>query len=543
MGSALLDTTPLDPACFDAAGHSHAAAPALAPAPHEALRLQVSQRLAAHRDRRDRLHPQPSAEAKPIPSDTRATRIAAAVAERFAHSPSYRAFLAAEAERATQQAQAAAEVAALNAQAVAQAQQQLLESLYPVIPNDQAIADDPIPEPTLWLEPDPTPTTNPGGPSFPVLSERVGYRAEARPSSATNATCSKSAKRPNPPAPAIASGLTVRIFEDTPLLSHPPAPHPRYAVPNRDDEAESRALDEEITFRHAPVFEEPAGPPMPLPANLIEFPRQLVAPRKARPRFAEGPLREDDSPSPGNSQLRIFEVEASQISTTPCLAEPPAPQWTSIWLDAPGPASRPAPAEATAEPSAPEGVVERLEPDTWESSHHAKSPNPYTTPNPRPQTAPIPRRLMAAAIDGCLILAGFLAFAATFTLVSLRTTVNPPGERLHLLLARTGAVLADHAGLQPGPALAAIAAAFAFLYLLYQTLFFSLSSATPGMRCARIALCTFADENPTRPAMLRRSLAVLLSACSLGLGFLWAALDEDRLTWHDLISRMYQRSY
>jgi len=178
MGSALLDTTPLDPACFDAAGHSHAAAPALAPAPHEALRLQVSQRLAAHRDRRDRLHPQPSAEAKPIPSDTRATRIAAAVAERFAHSPSYRAFLAAEAERATQQAQAAAEVAALNAQAVAQAQQQLLESLYPVTPNDQAIADDPIPEPTLWLEPDPTPTTNPGGPSFPVLSERVGYRAQ-----------------------------------------------------------------------------------------------------------------------------------------------------------------------------------------------------------------------------------------------------------------------------------------------------------------------------------------------------------------------------
>ena len=28
-----------------------------------------------------------------------------------------------------------------------------------------------------------------------------------------------------------------------------------------------------------------------------------------------------------------------------------------------------------------------------------------------------------------------------------------------------------------------------------------------------------------------------------GLGFWWALLDEDRLTWHDLISRMYQRSY
>ena len=74
-------------------------------------------------------------------------------------------------------------------------------------------------------------------------------------------------------------------------------------------------------------------------------------------------------------------------------------------------------------------------------------------------------------------------------------------------------------------------------------LFFWFSEATPGMRCARIALCTFDDENPTRRAIRRRGLAMLLSACPLGLGFLWAALDEDRLTWHDRISRMYQRSY
>ena len=50
------------------------------------------------------------------------------------------------------------------------------------------------------------------------------------------------------------------------------------------------------------------------------------------------------------------------------------------------------------------------------------------------------------------------------------------------------------------------------------------------MRCARIALCTFEDENPTRSSRRRRILAVLLSACPFGLGFLWAALDEDRLT-------------
>ena len=29
----------------------------------------------------------------------------------------------------------------------------------------------------------------------------------------------------------------------------------------------------------------------------------------------------------------------------------------------------------------------------------------------------------------------------------------------------------------------------------------------------------------------------------LGLGLLWSLLDDDRLCWHDRISRMYQRSY
>jgi uncharacterized RDD family membrane protein YckC len=78
---------------------------------------------------------------------------------------------------------------------------------------------------------------------------------------------------------------------------------------------------------------------------------------------------------------------------------------------------------------------------------------------------------------------------------------------------------------------------------VYQLLFFTFSEATPGMRYARIALCTFADDNPTRSAMRRRILAGVLAACPLGIGFLWAWLDDDGLGWHDRISRMYQRSY
>jgi hypothetical protein len=63
------------------------------------------------------------------------------------------------------------------------------------------------------------------------------------------------------------------------------------------------------------------------------------------------------------------------------------------------------------------------------------------------------------------------------------------------------------------------------------------------MRYARIALCTFDDDNPTREAMRKRIFALVLAAAPLGLGFLYVFFDEDHLGWHDRMTRMYQRSY
>jgi hypothetical protein len=63
------------------------------------------------------------------------------------------------------------------------------------------------------------------------------------------------------------------------------------------------------------------------------------------------------------------------------------------------------------------------------------------------------------------------------------------------------------------------------------------------MRYARIGLCTFAETNPTRQQKRRRVLAQVLAVCPLGLGLLWVLLDDDRLGWHDRISRVYQRTY
>jgi hypothetical protein len=43
--------------------------------------------------------------------------------------------------------------------------------------------------------------------------------------------------------------------------------------------------------------------------------------------------------------------------------------------------------------------------------------------------------------------------------------------------------------------------------------------------------------------MRKRIVAILIAASPLGIGLLWIFLDDDKLGWHDRISRMYQRAY
>jgi uncharacterized RDD family membrane protein YckC len=561
MGSALLDTATTEPS---------------APSAPDALRLQVAERLAAHRDRRHR--PRATASSPDLssassvrvadgsaPPNARWARIAAAVAERYARSPSYRAFLAAEAEKSLQQARAAAEIAQLNVRAVAEAQRQLLDALREEDASASAVLEgagcdeilsvydesvqEQLRELTLWPELEADSSPRPSAARRQTATQKTAPgRLQPAASTASSPTRPESVAplfaqaAPHTMAPAV--GLTVRLYQDA-STALPPAVPPagrslggaqassgaRQATRHEDpDDPEALALDKEIAFRQSPVFEAPATPPVPLPANLIEFPRQLVASRKARPRHAEGPLRDEPDALPEAGQLRIFEVDPAEISTTPAPAETAAPQWTSIWLDAPGRTHLGA--DAATDPPGQRA----------EGSGAAPSLQP----------APIGRRLLAGGINALLVLAAFLVFAAASLLVSAHLTGAQSSGPMRELLVGGGpghgglgqlAELASQSGVQPETAMIASTIVIGFLYLVYQALFFCFSGATPGMRIARIALCTFADENPTRAAMRRRILAVLLSTCPLGLGFAWAAVDEDRLTWHDRVSRMYQRSY
>jgi uncharacterized RDD family membrane protein YckC len=234
-----------------------------------------------------------------------------------------------------------------------------------------------------------------------------------------------------------------------------------------------------------PLEEETVAPAIPLAANLIEFPRELVAARKARPRLAEGPLRDTEQQA---GQLRIFEVEPESIDHRPGVnAASAGLDWSSIRLDSPAP----------------------------ERPRRAMRPAMDVAPI-RP--AALEDRIMAALVDSALSFAGFLVFVFVFS----SCTAHPPAGRT-AVVAAVVALLAT--------------------FVAYQWLFFRFGESTPGMMYARIALCTLDDDNPTRPAMQRRVGALLLSALPLGLGLLWAVFDEDHLGWHDRISGTYQRSY
>lgn len=135
------------------------------------------------------------------------------------------------------------------------------------------------------------------------------------------------------------------------------------------------------------------------------------------------------------------------------------------------------------------------------------------------QPAATERRLAAAAIDAAVVAAALAGFVAiSFKIASLKSGMTLPA----LPQAAGTAVLVAGA-----------------LWTIYQYLLLVCSGTTPGLRLAKLQLNRF-DGSPVPRSLRRwRVLASMLSAVSLGLGYVWCFFDEDRLSWHDRITRTY----
>jgi uncharacterized RDD family membrane protein YckC len=130
------------------------------------------------------------------------------------------------------------------------------------------------------------------------------------------------------------------------------------------------------------------------------------------------------------------------------------------------------------------------------------------------QAAPFSRRLLAGAIDSLLVVTAFAIFAYIFFRI---TSIVP--------------ALQQAAGIS--------VSLIALFWIAYQYLLLVFTGTTPGLKLARLQLSRF--DGSAVPVRIRRwrVLASVLSGLSLALGYAWCFLDEDRLCWHDRITRTY----
>jgi len=453
-----------------------------------AWKQEVSRRIAAHKNRKGAPAPETPSQPHPL-GGSRAAEAAARVAARYAHAPSYSQMQAEEARVAVRAAEIATRVA-LEAQAAAESALAQLHAAATELPSRGPAVIESITRAARIEPPAPVaeaaPASTPEPAAQPAAIAAPPAPAEPEPSQTVPSLV-------DIPAPVYieqkidGSSLGIRWEPDTPVraLQSKPA--------NAADDFELSAEDwwtpaqVSATLHHEPI----AVDSQQTHANLIEFPRELVATRKMRPRLAE-PLAAQAI----EGQLSIFEVDPSAIATEP---EAPAagsasawsspnwsgPEWSGIELD---------------EHPQPQPVVES---DASQSTE-------------RIFLAPFGRRLLAMVVDGCLI---FAAFFASAMMLAARMQQAPA----------------------PRSAQAMVLAGLVLVGLLYNAFFFALRVSTPGMLYAGIALSTFDDESPTRAQLRRRLGAMLLSLLPVGLGLAWAIFDEDHLTWHDRISQTYLR--
>ncbi len=431
---------------------------------------------------------------------------AARVAARYANAPSYNEMLATEARAALRAAEAASR-AALHAQAAAQSVLDGIEAAHgprPVLEPVHGPVHDAGPkrrfESAVNLRPAPV-AAPPSVDEFRLSDEFFDWQPDPHP---------VLREAPDPrivhpgaaasPAP-VASGQSVSVRWDAELQLRPVEPVKTRACRGQD----VFSTGEEGWWR--PAAAEPDQPelglielaepelvePQPIPGIVIEFPRELVAKRKARPRLAE-------SPHPTAAmQLSIFEIDPVSLSADPAVESTPEPAQAltaSAWT---APAWR--------------GV--ELEPlPGHESAETLADPAPQTARVPALKSAPAVQRLLALVVDGTLV-AGSLLAAAIMALSRARAL---PG--LHAIEIGMGA-------------------AFLVAAALYEALFFTLGRATPGMKYAGIRLTTFEGHVPARAERYRRLAALLVSVLPAGLGLAWSLFDDDHLSWHDRLSRTY----
>lgn len=249
--------------------------------------------------------------------------------------------------------------------------------------------------------------------------------------------------------------------------------------------------------------------------------------RKRRARLqSQGPAREnleldfDDSenlaahrsidiPVTREDRDSVFDMELGRPSPAegendsaeePLMFAPPAEE--SLLLDAP-----PAEGEemSLGEPTESTPPMEIMVENPTENQYEAEEPDQGIF------LAQLGRRFMAGLTDAAVLLLGAAVFGLIFWRVCGGLSLVP----LNLAVLGVTAVI---------------------LIFAYFAVFTAIAAATPGLLWMGCEIRNLRGEHPTVAESIWRAFGVLVSLSALMLGFIWACVDSDSLTWHDRMS-------
>jgi uncharacterized RDD family membrane protein YckC len=125
--------------------------------------------------------------------------------------------------------------------------------------------------------------------------------------------------------------------------------------------------------------------------------------------------------------------------------------------------------------------------------------------------APLGRRFLAGMADTLVLILGAGVFGVIFWRFCGRLSLVPVN-------------------------IAVLGVVTVILIFAYFAVFAALASATPGLLWMGCEICNLRGGPPTLRESLWRAFGVLVSLSALLLGFVWACVDSDHLTWHDRMS-------
>jgi uncharacterized RDD family membrane protein YckC len=155
---------------------------------------------------------------------------------------------------------------------------------------------------------------------------------------------------------------------------------------------------------------------------------------------------------------------------------------------------------------APESSAMEIVVGLPESAMTAKEEEPQ-----RMFLAPVGRRFLAGLADALVLVAGAVLFGVIFWRSGGHLSRNPISFAV----------------------LGVVGIIFIFAYFALYT---ALTSTTPGLLWMGCDIRNLQGVCPTPRESLWRAFGVLVSLSALMLGFVWAWVDSDSLTWHDRMS-------